>query len=362
MDHRIDPQLKSVLSGVLIPYLNEPMVEVALEQLRLEDNCVYLSLTLPFPCSGEHDEIRHSIEVQLKEAGYSKSEIVIKTAVAAHSGQNKLPAMAGVKNIIAISSGKGGVGKSTTAVNLALALAKEGASVGILDADIYGPSQGMLLGVPSGTRPESDSEKYFHPITALGLQSMSMSYLIDEETPMVWRGPMVSGALQQLLTQTRWDNLDYLFIDMPPGTGDIQLTLSQKVPVAGAVVVTTPQDIALLDARKGIEMFRKVDIPVLGIIENMSVHICSECGHAEHIFGEGGGLRIASRYDCEVLGQLPLSLNIRVQADAGKPTVFADPESTEAQIYRKTARQLAAALVVRSRKRETIPFLSVSDD
>lgn len=247
----------------------------------------------------------------------------------------------GVKQIIAVASGKGGVGKSTTAVNIALALAAEGYRTGVLDADIYGPSQGMMLGIPSGTRPKADVDKHFLPLEAHGIQVMSMSFMVTDSTPMVWRGPMAAGALQQIMMQTRWDNLDYLVVDMPPGTGDIQLTLSQKVPVTGAVIVTTPQDIALLDCKKGIEMFRKVDIPVLGVVENMSLHICSACGHEEAIFGSGGGERIAQEYQTELLGQLPLLTSIREQTDTGIPTVAADPQGRIAEIYREIAKKIA---------------------
>jgi ATP-binding protein involved in chromosome partitioning len=249
-----------------------------------------------------------------------------------------------VRHIVAVASAKGGVGKSTTAVNLALALAAEGAGVGLLDADIYGPSQGMMLGVPEGRRPESRDGKTFEPLKAHGIQAMSMSFLITESTPMVWRGPMVSGALQQLIGQTRWHDLDYLIVDMPPGTGDIQLTLSQRVPVSGAVIVTTPQDIALLDARKGIEMFRKVDIDVLGVVENMSTFICPKCGTESPLFGAGGGARIAEECGVPLLGALPLAMEIREQADGGRPTVAADPEGPIAAIYRQAARHLAARL------------------
>ncbi|MGB0204063.1 MAG: iron-sulfur cluster carrier protein ApbC [Neptuniibacter sp.] len=271
--------------------------------------------------------------------------------------------MDGVKNIIAVASGKGGVGKSTTTVNLALAMAAEGHKVGILDADIYGPSQGMMLGVAEGVRPQPFSEQQFLPIEAHGLQSMSISYLIEEDTAMVWRGPMAAGALQQLIGQTHWQDLDYLFIDMPPGTGDIQLTLSQKVPVTGAVIVTTPQDIALLDAKKGIEMFRKVDIPVLGIVENMSVHVCSNCGHVEPIFGAGGGSEIAGKYETELLGQLPLALSIREQADSGKPTVIADPDGAHAQIYKEIAKKVASAVEAKNTDASVVmPQIVVEDD
>jgi ATP-binding protein involved in chromosome partitioning len=270
----------------------------------------------------------------------------------------------GVKNIIAVASGKGGVGKSTTAVNLALALAADGARVGILDADIYGPSQPHMLGVGQ-QRPkiigESGQQKMV-PIEAYGIQSISMGYLVTEETPMLWRGPMATGALQQLLMQTAWDNLDYLVIDMPPGTGDIQITLAQKVPVTGAVVVTTPQDIALLDAKKGIEMFRKVNVPVLGVVENMATHICSNCGNEEHVFGEGGGERIARAYQTQLLGSLPLDLSICAQVDAGKPSVAADPESAISQRYRAIARKLVDVVTRLHESNNDFPEIEVSDN
>jgi len=268
----------------------------------------------------------------------------------------------GVKHVIAVASGKGGVGKSTTTANLALALKAEGARVGVLDADIYGPSQGMMLGIPSGTRPQPVGDKGMAPVDVHGLQVMSISLLIDDETPMVWRGPMASGALQQLVTQTEWDDLDYLLIDMPPGTGDIQLTLSQKVAVDGAVIVTTPQDIALLDAKRGIEMFRKVDIPVLGIVENMSTHICSQCGHEEHIFGAGGGKQIAQDYETSLLGSLPLTLKIREQADSGSPTVVKEPDSSEAQAYRTIAQKLVSKLAEQTSASSKKPQIHIVQD
>jgi len=272
----------------------------------------------------------------------------------------KLENLAGVKKIVAISSGKGGVGKSTVTANLAAALSAQGVRVGVLDADIYGPSQAMMFGVPAGTRPKTAEEKYFIPVVAHGIQTMSISYLIDEDTPMVWRGPMVSSALQQLLMQTQWDSLDVLLIDMPPGTGDIQLTLSQKVPVDGAIVVTTPQDIALLDAKKGIEMFRKVDIPVLGIIENMSMHICSNCGHVDPIFGEGGGDKMAEQYQTKLLGQLPLAMPIRVQADSGTPIVISEPESEYANLYKTVAASVSDVLA--NQTQADVPFINIMDD
>lgn len=255
--------------------------------------------------------------------------------------------ISGVKNIIAIASGKGGVGKSTTAVNLALALSAEGATVGILDADIYGPSQPRMLGA-SG-QPDSKDGSSLEPMNSYHIQSMSIGYLIDEETPMIWRGPMVTQALEQLLNDTKWKDVDYLIVDLPPGTGDIQLTLAQKVPVTGAVIVTTPQDIALLDARKGLKMFEKVEVPVLGIIENMSLHICSECGHEEHIFGSGGGESMSDQYNVDLLGALPLDIQIRSDVDEGKPTVVADPEGRVSQIYRDIARRVAAKLALQKK-------------
>ena len=277
--------------------------------------------------------------------------------------QQSLPNMQNVKHIIAVASGKGGVGKSTTAVNLALALQAEGARVGLLDADIYGPSLPLMLGVPEGERPAQRGSQMLEPIIAHGLQTMSIGYLLTENTPVVWRGPMVSGALQQLLNQTAWDNLDYLIIDMPPGTGDIQLTLAQKVPVSGAVIVTTPQDIALLDAKKGIEMFGKVDVPVLGIVENMAVHICTNCGHTDHLFGSGGGEKIAQEYAVPLLGSLPLARSIREQADGGNPTVAAEPDSAVTKIYREIARRVTAQLAsLAQQKTSAFPNIVIKND
>jgi len=262
--------------------------------------------------------------------------------IVSHAVQRGVKLVPGVKNIIAIASGKGGVGKSTTAVNLALALAAEGVSVGILDADIYGPSQPTMLGITG--RPESRDGKRLEPMEGHGIQAMSIGFLIDVETPMVWRGPMVTQALEQLLNETNWRDIDYLVVDLPPGTGDIQLTLAQRVPVTGAVIVTTPQDIALMDARKGLKMFEKVNIPILGVVENMSLHICSKCGHEEHVFGEGGGARMSKDYGIDLLGSLPLDISIREQADSGKPTVVADPDGRVAEIYRQIARRVAVKI------------------
>lgn len=335
----------------LIGTLKDPHTDLPLSQsadIDIQDgNPIEVHITLHYAAAqyarGLAMLVESHIEAQLDDV---EAKVTVDCSIQAVNARENLPGLKGVKNIIAVASGKGGVGKSTTAVNLALALRAEGARVGILDADIYGPSVATMLGVPEGTRPQTQDDKFFKPVEAHGLQSISMAYLVTEKTPMVWRGPMVSGALQQLLTQTLWDNLDYLVIDMPPGTGDIQLTLAQKVPVSGAVIVTTPQDIALLDARKGIEMFRKVDIPVLGIVENMAMHICSNCGHVEHIFGEGGGARLATDYDVNLLESLPLDLSIRTQTDGGEPTVVAEPDGEITAHYLMLARRTAATLAL----------------
>lgn len=358
-------QVEAALAAWIDPDLQQSLLAAGcVERIEIDDARLQLVLTLPYACASRHAALRSELSAQLQPlAGERRVGIELRQQIRVHPSPKKLPGLAGVKNIIAVASGKGGVGKSTTTVNLALALAAEGARVGILDADIYGPSQGMMLGVAEGERPQTAEDKYFRPIVRYGVQSMSMSYLVDDNTPMVWRGPMVSGAMQQLLNQTLWDDLDYLLIDMPPGTGDIQLTLAQRVPVSAAVIVTTPQDIALLDARKGIEMFRKVDIPVLGIVENMSVHICSACGHEEALFGAGGGERIAAEYASELLGQLPLALAIREQTDAGRPTVVAEPDGAHARRYRAIARRLGAALALKaSASGNSIPNIAVELD
>ncbi|WP_417534066.1 iron-sulfur cluster carrier protein ApbC [Marinobacterium stanieri] len=358
-------QVLAALEGFVDAELGQGLVEAGcVENLQVDAGRIQLECVLPFACGSRHAALKAELEALLKQSFPSVSvDVQVSQRIDAHPSAKKLPGLAGVRNIIAVASGKGGVGKSTTTVNLALALAAEGARVGILDADIYGPSQGMMLGVAEGERPETAEEKYFRPIERHGIQSMSMSYLVDENTPMVWRGPMVSGAMQQLLNQTLWQDLDYLLIDMPPGTGDIQLTLAQRVPVTAAIIVTTPQDIALLDAKKGIEMFRKVDIPVLGVVENMSVHICSNCGHEEALFGAGGGERIADDYDTELLGQLPLALAIREQTDAGKPTVIAEPDSSHAQRYREVACKAGALLAKKVQSAgNSIPNIAVELD
>lgn len=358
-------QVEAAIGAYTDPDLKQSLPAAGcVAQIEVDERRIQIRLQLKHVCAGRHAELRQALVERLAPiAAERQIDVAIEQQVEAHPGPKKLPGLAGVKNIIAVASGKGGVGKSTTTVNLALALAAEGARVGILDADIYGPSQGMMLGVAEGERPETAEEKYFKPIVRHGLQSMSMSYLVDENTPMVWRGPMVSGAMQQLLNQTLWQELDYLLIDMPPGTGDIQLTLAQRVPVSAAVIVTTPQDIALLDAKKGIEMFRKVDIPVLGVVENMSVHICSNCGHEEALFGAGGGERIAEQYSTELLGQLPLALAIREQTDAGLPTVIADPEGAHAERYKSIARRVSALLAEKSSQAgNLVPNIAVEVD
>src|SRR3954468_11672997 len=303
---------------------------------------VSLDIELGYPGKSQQEPIRRQVIQALKTAGAANVAAKVTSKVVPHAVQRGVKLVPGIKNIIAVASGKGGVGKSTTAVNLALALSAEGASVGMLDADIYGPSQPMMLGIAG--RPESKDGKRIEPMQGHGLQASSIGFLIEVDTPMFWRGPMVTQALEQLLKDTNWRELDYLVVDLPPGTGDIQLTLAQKVPVTGAVIVTTPQDIALIDARKGLKMFEKVGIPILGIVENMSFHICPKCGHESHIFGSGGAEKMAREYGTELLGQLPLDEAIRSQADSGKPTVVSDPDGPLAEIYRRIARRCAVKI------------------
>jgi ATP-binding protein involved in chromosome partitioning len=311
-------------------------------------------VVLGFPVGGYRDELTGALLEHLRRAGIDTPLSLDLTAdIRSHAVQRGLKPLAEIKNVVAVASGKGGVGKSTVAVNLALAWAAQGARVGLLDADIYGPSQPLMLGLEK-ERPSSVDGKHLRPLEAHGVKAMSIGFLVDQEQPMVWRGPMVTQALTQLLSDTEWGELDYLVVDMPPGTGDIQLTLSQRVPVAGAVIVTTPQDIALADARKGLKMFEKVAVPVLGIVENMSVHICSNCGHAEHVFGAGGGARMAAQYGVSLLGELPLDAHIREETDGGRPTVVAAPDSPRARAYLETARRTAAALSRRSRDRTNL--------
>ena len=310
--------------------------------LRISGDDVSLDIELGYPGKSQHEPIRRQVIQALRQAGAAKVAVNVAFKVVPHAVQRGVKLIPGIKNIIAVASGKGGVGKSTTAVNLALALAAEGAAVGVLDADIYGPSQPMMLGIAG--RPESKDGKHLEPMEGHGLQAISIGFLIDIDTPMVWRGPMVTQALEQLLKDTRWRELDYLVVDLPPGTGDIQLTLAQKVPVTRAVIVTTPQDIALIDARKGLKMFEKVGIPILGVVENMSSHRCPQCGHESHIFGSGGAQKMCQDYGTELLGQLPLDEAIRSQADSGKPTVVSDPDGPVSQIYRRIARRCAVKI------------------
>lgn len=349
------------LRAVRLPHASRLTAADSVVGVAVEAETLTLQLRLGYPCAS----FREALEEQVKQAMaplYPTCVVDIEWQVEAVQSANKQANVPGVKNIIAIASGKGGVGKSTTATNLALALAAQGASVGILDADIYGPSQAQMLGV-AGQRPDMHSANMMRPIRAHhGVQMISMGNLTTENTPMVWRGPMVSGALQQLLNNTQWEDVDYLVVDMPPGTGDIQLTLSQSVPVSGAVIVTTPQDIALLDAKKGIEMFRKVAIPVLGIVENMSLHTCSNCGHEEAIFGEAGGDRLAAAYQVTLLGRLPLQMSICQQTDRGEPPVVAEPESQVSEKYRDIALQTAAQLWEMARSGQQGPTISESDD
>lgn len=354
-------QVENVLRGLIDPHLNQdPLSAGCVQDIRIDQNSVEVDVRLGYAANQFKTGWAQMLQMQLEQLdGVSDAKVTVDWTVPAQAGMAGHDVLSQVKNVIAVASGKGGVGKSTTAANLALALAREGAKVGVLDADIYGPSQGIMFGVAPGTRPGVKDEKFFVPVEAMGVKVMSMAFLTDDETPMVWRGPMASGALLQMLTQTAWGELDYLVVDMPPGTGDIQLTLSQKAAVAGALIVTTPQDIALLDAKKGIEMFRKVNIPVLGVVENMAMHVCSSCGHIEHIFGEGGGGRLADNYEVDLLASLPLSMDIRKQCDGGKPTANADPESQIAMIYQQLARTVGARLSIAAHAGTVMPEIQI---
>ncbi len=345
-----DSDVSKFLISIQLPELGQKLGDVGrIRELAASDSRIAAQIELGFPLERAFEQVSAHIAAAVEaETGVGDVEITLSTAVVAHGVQRNLKPFENVRNLIAIASGKGGVGKSTVAVNIALALAADGASVGILDADIYGPSQPHMLGLV-GEQPVSQDGETMAPLEAHGLQVMSIGFLVDPDQPMVWRGPMVTSALNQLLRQTQWRDLDYLIVDMPPGTGDIQLTLSQQVPVSGAVIVTTPQDIAAIDARKGLAMFRKVSIPVLGVIENMSTHVCSSCGHEDAIFGEGAGERMAEDFDVELLGRLPLDARIRAQTDAGHPTVASDPDTPAAEAYRVAARRMAAALARRGK-------------
>jgi ATP-binding protein involved in chromosome partitioning len=355
--------VKAALAKVIDPNTGKDFVSSkSVKNVQVDGNDVSLDLELGYPAKSQIASLRAAVVNGVKTIpGVGNVSVSVQVKILSHAVQRGLKVMPNVKNIIAVASGKGGVGKSTTAVNLALALAAEGASVGILDADIYGPSQPMMLGI--NARPESVDGKTMEPLENHGVQVSSIGFMIDPDEPMVWRGPMVTQALQQLLEQTNWRDLDYLIVDMPPGTGDIQLTLSQKVPVTGAVIVTTPQDIALLDARKGLKMFEKVGIPIIGIVENMSTHICSNCGHTEAIFGQGGGEKMCKDFGVDFLGALPLTMSIREQTDSGRPTVVADPDGAVASVYKQIARKVAVKVAERAKDMTSkFPSIVVKND
>jgi ATP-binding protein involved in chromosome partitioning len=340
-----DRAIREKLSAYTDPYLGQTLGEAkAVGSVTSDNGRVVAELVLGFPCADYVPELQAALENYLRaELGDTRLELKLQAQITAHAVQRTLKPLANVKNVVAVASGKGGVGKSTTAANLALAWTRQGAKVGLLDADIYGPSQPLMMGL-SGAKPVSADGKHLTPLRAHGVEVMSIGFMIDPEQPMAWRGPMVTSALTQLLGDTNWGDLDYLVVDMPPGTGDIQLTLAQRVPVSGAVIVTTPQDLALLDARKGLKMFEKVEVRVLGVVENMSVYVCGQCGHVEHVFGSGGGARMAAQYGVQLLGELPLDIRIREDADGGAPTVVAEPDSERARAYLLMARRTAARL------------------
>ena len=342
-------QLLAALATVIDANTGKDFVSSkSIKNLQITGEDVAFDVELGYPAKSQIPAIRKNLINAAKAVpGVGNVSVNVTVKIASHSVQRGVQLLPNVKNIIAVASGKGGVGKSTTAVNLALALAAEGASVGLLDADIYGPSQPMMMGIEG--RPESVDGKNMEPMENYGIQVMSIGFLVAQDEAMIWRGPMATQALEQLLRQTNWRDLDYMIVDMPPGTGDIQLTLSQRVPMTGAVIVTTPQDIALLDAKKGIKMFEKVGVPILGIVENMAVHICSQCGHSEHIFGEDGGKKMAAEYKMDYLGALPLDMQIRLQADNGRPTVVADPDGDVARLYKSVARKVAITVAAKSK-------------
>lgn len=358
-----DTTLLAALQAVTDPNTGKDFVTTkAIQNLQIQGGDVSFDLEMGYPARSQHPALRQALITAAKGVpGVGNVSVNISTRVIAHAAQRGVQLLPQVRNIIAVASGKGGVGKSTTAANLALALAAEGARVGLLDADIYGPSQPMMMGIEG--RPETEDGQSMEPLENYGVQVMSIGFLVNADDAMIWRGPMATQALEQLLRQTNWKDLDYLIVDMPPGTGDIQLTLSQRVPLTGSVIVTTPQDIALLDARKGIRMFEKVGVPILGLVENMAVHVCTQCGHAEHIFGQDGGRRMAGELGVDYLGGLPLDLNIRVHADGGRPTVVADPNSPIAATYQSLARQVAIRVAARAKDFSSkFPTIKVSKD
>lgn len=345
-------QVETVLASIEDRYAGQNLVAAKMvKDISIDGDQVSVQLVQGYPAGAYRDVLQAEVAQRLTEAGAPNAKVEISTVINAHAVQKTVKRHSGIKNMIAVASGKGGVGKSTTAVNLALALSADGAKVGLLDADIYGPSQPRMLGIKG--QPVSEDGRSLQPMQNHGIKAMSIGFLIEEDTPMIWRGPMVTQALEQLLNDTQWGELDYLVVDLPPGTGDIQLTLSQKIPVSGAIIVTTPQDIALLDARKGLKMFEKVEVPILGIVENMSMHVCSQCGHVEHIFGSGGGENMAEQYNVTYLGGLPLDRAIREQVDGGNPTVVADPDGKVAQLYKDIARRAAAKLALQSKDYST---------
>jgi ATP-binding protein involved in chromosome partitioning len=356
-----DTAVTEALRAVVDPNTGKDFVSTKqLRNLKVEGGDVAFDVELGYPAKSQIPALRKALIAAVRALpGVDNVSANLSTKITAHAVQRGVQLLPTIKNVVAVASGKGGVGKSTTAVNLALALAAEGARVGILDADVYGPSQPMMMGIEG--RPESTDGKTMEPLENYGVQVMSIGFLVDTDNPMIWRGPMATQALEQLLRQTNWAELDYLIVDMPPGTGDIQLTLSQRVPLTGAVIVTTPQDIALLDARKGLKMFEKVGVPILGIVENMAVHVCSNCGHAEHIFGADGGKRMAEEYGVDYLGALPLNMSIREQADAGRPTVVSDADGEIAGIYRTVARQVAVKIAAKAKDFSSkFPTISIS--
>lgn len=363
MSTDLESAIRHSIGSYVDPYIGLSLDEIgAIRSIRLESGCARISLHLPIPARRYAPELADALKAALRDANLaSELDVDVTWEVAARAIKQNLRRVQGIRNIVAVASGKGGVGKSTTAANLALGLASEGAAVGLLDADIYGPSQPLMMGL-SKERPSSPDQRSMIAPTAHGVKVMSIGFLIDEEQPMVWRGPMVTQALVQLLETTQWGELDYLVVDMPPGTGDTQLTLSQRVPLSGAVIVSTPQDIALLDARKGLRMFQKVEVPVLGIVENMSTHVCSNCGHEEHIFGAGGGQRMAEQYGVQLLAELPLDIRIREQTDSGHPTVIAEPDSKLGRAYLDFARRTAGSLArANMSSANAFPTISVED-
>jgi ATP-binding protein involved in chromosome partitioning len=352
-------KINDILTNVVDKYTKQDIISSnIINNIDIQGDKITLTLELNYPAKSYHAELTTQITEALAKENINQVEVKIETKIIKYSTQKGVEILAEVKNIIAVASGKGGVGKSTTAVNLALALQAEGAKVAILDADIYGPSQPRMLGV-SKLKPDTSAEGKLLPILGHGMQSMSIGYLVDEDNPMIWRGPMVTQALEQMLRDTLWRGVDYMIIDLPPGTGDTQLTLSQKIPVSGSIIVTTPQDIALLDARKGLKMFEKVNIPILGIVENMSLHICSECGHEEAIFGVGGGELMAKEAQVNFLGALPLEIDIRTDVDEGTPTVVKNPEGRVAEIYKEIAKKVSAKLTLQDRAMSSFPSITI---